>query len=68
MVYFSCKEVQSVLGAFVHYARLPGGLKDRKDLYRWLGVKGRPRPKDVLDVIDKLVADPPKFRLHTDNK
>lgn len=61
MVYFSCKEVQSVLGAFVHYARLPGGLKDRKDLYRWLGVKGRPRPKDVLDVIDKLVADPPNL-------
>ena len=61
MVYFSCKEVQNVLGPFVHYARPSGGSKDRKDLYRWLGVKGRPRPKDVLTVIDKLVADPPNL-------
>ena len=58
-VYFSCKEVQNVLRDFVHYARLSEKLKGRKDLYRWLGVKGHPRPKDVLTVINKLTSNPP---------
>ena len=59
MVYFLVQEVQNVLGDFVHYARPSGGSKARKDLYRWLGVKGHPRPKDVLTVIDKLTSNPP---------
>ena len=59
MVYFLSQEVQNVLGDFVHYARLSGESKGRKDLYRWLGVKGHPRPKDVLTVIDKLTSNPP---------
>lgn len=58
-VYFFRKEVQNVFGDFVSYARLSEESKGRRDLYRWLGVKGHPRPKDVLTIIAKLTSNSP---------
>ena len=58
-VYFQCKEVRALLGNIVYYVHSSEESEDRADLYRWLGVRGRPHPKDVQRRIDELAAKPP---------
>lgn len=53
-VYFVCDEVRRTLGSFVHYACLPEKSESRREIYRWLGVEVRPRPKHVVRFINKL--------------
>ena len=58
-VYLPTEEVKGVLGDHVSYARLPDGSEPRSDLYRWLGVRSRPRITDVLRVIDQATTTKP---------
>ena len=53
-VYFVCDEVRDTLGSFVHYACLPEKSENRKKIYCWLNVEYRPRPKHVVELINKL--------------
>ena len=58
-VYFPCEEVKEVLGDHAHYASLPQLSEGRRDLYRWLGVKTRPRVKDMLRIIESQTRKSP---------
>ncbi|MXZ21459.1 MAG: hypothetical protein F4Y84_12800, partial [Caldilineaceae bacterium SB0665_bin_25] len=58
-VYFPCEEVKEILGDHTNYASLPQQSEGRWDLYRWLGVKTRPRIKDMLRIIEKQTRKPP---------
>ena len=58
-VYFPSDEVKRVLGNFANYANLPAGSENRQDLYQWLGVRNRPRVKDILRIIASLASKPP---------
>ena len=61
-VYFRYTEVTEVLGDYVSYCALPRPAKGRRDLYRWLGVAGQPRTKDIIRVVDKLTDESPDQR------
>ena len=56
-VYLPTKDAKTVLGIYVNYALWNS--ESRDDLYRWLGVKDRPRAEDILQAIDKLIDQPP---------
>ncbi len=58
-VYFISDDVRNTLGDFVHYASLPEKSESRMKTYRWLGVEDRPRPKHVIQLINKLTHELP---------
>ena len=55
-VYFPGETAQRIFGCNRCYAYLPPEGEGRADLYRWLGVASRPRPRDVQRFIHELKA------------
>lgn len=58
-VYFPGETAQRIFGGSRCYAYLPPEVEGRADLYRWLGVASRPRPRDVQRFIRELTAGVP---------
>ncbi len=58
-VYFSDEVIQMVFGNEGFYAQLPAQSEGRTDLYCWLGVTNRPRPKDIQRCVRELTARDP---------
>ncbi len=61
-VYFPGETAQRIFGGSRCYAYLPPEVEGRADLYRWLGVASRPRPRDVQRFIRELTAGVPDAR------
>ena len=60
--YFRNDEVNGVLGDRVGYAFVPDDSALRRDLYQWLGVRSRPRIRDILRIVDQATATEPTRR------
>lgn len=58
-VYFSYNNIKDLFGPHASYARVPQSSESRHDLYNWLGVATRPRPRHVIELVKDTVRQPP---------
>ncbi|MBN2465967.1 DUF3883 domain-containing protein [candidate division WOR-3 bacterium] len=59
-VYIRTKDVEDTLESNPQYAAMPGGGSETLlNFFRWLGVAGKPRARDLVARVRELVAKPP---------
>ena len=58
-VYIESPNVRATLGDQANYANVSRQMEGRRDLYSWMGVATRLRPRDVITVISQHTSVPP---------